>query len=172
MANAYEAGAAGMPFAVFRGYKGTDYPLHNSRIGKITCPFTGEEFAAIPSVRPDVAIIHAQRADRRGNVHISGIIGVQREAVLAAKRTIVTVEEIVDDLDTAKANSVVLPRFTISAVCEVPNGAHPSYAHGYYSGTTPSTSAGTVSPAIATAFRRGWANTLPTRPTGPRPGIA
>ncbi|MEZ5841001.1 MAG: CoA transferase subunit A [Hyphomicrobiales bacterium] len=132
MANAYEAGAAGMPFAVFRGYLGTDYPRHNPNIRKITCPFTGEEFAAVPAVRPDVAIIHAQRADRRGNVHISGIVGVQREAVLAARRAIVTVEEVVDDLDTAKANSVVLPRFTIAAICEVPRGAHPSYAHGYY----------------------------------------
>ena len=132
MANAYEAGAAGMPFAVFRGYLGTDYPRHNPNIRKVTCPFTGEEFAAVPAVRPDVAIIHAQRADRRGNVHISGIVGVQREAVLAARRAIITVEEVVDNLDTAKANSVVLPRFTIAAICEVPHGAHPSYAHGYY----------------------------------------
>ncbi len=132
MANAYEAGSAGMPFAVFKGYIGTDYPAHNPNIRKINCPFTGEEFAAIPSVRPDVSIIHAQRADQRGNVHISGIIGVQREAILAARRTIVTVEEVVEELDTATANAVVLPRFTINAVCAVPRGAHPSYAHGYY----------------------------------------
>jgi len=132
MANAYEAGAAGLPFAVFRGYLGTDYPARNPNIRNVTCPFTGEELAAVPAVRPDVAIIHAQRADLRGNVHISGIVGVQREAVLAARRAIVTVEEIVEDLDTAKANSVVLPRFTVDAVCEVSRGAHPSYAHGYY----------------------------------------
>jgi len=132
MANTYEAGAAGMPFAVFRGYIGTDYPKHNPNIKTITCPFTGEAFAAVPAVRPDVAVIHAQRADKRGNVHLSGIVGVQREAVLAAKRAIVTVEEIVDDLGDLPTNSVILPRFTVTAVCEVPNGAHPSYAHGYY----------------------------------------
>lgn len=132
MANAYEAGAAGMPFAVFRGYLGTDYPKHNPSIRTVTCPFTDEDFAAIPSVRPDVAIIHAQQADRRGNVHITGIVGVQREAVLAAKRAIVTVEEIVDSLDGLPVNAIVLPRFTVTAVCEVPRGAHPSYAHGYY----------------------------------------
>jgi len=132
LANAYEAGASGMPFAVFRGYLGTDHDRVNDNIKRVTCPFTGEEFAAVPAIRPDVAVIHAQRADRKGNVHLSGIVGVQKEAVLAAKRAIVTVEEIVDELDTAKPNSVVLPRWTVTAIAEVPGGAHPSYAHGYY----------------------------------------
>lgn len=132
MANAYEAAAAGLPFAVLRGYLGTDHERVNPRIKRITCPFTGEVLAAVPALDLDVAVIHAQRADRNGNVHMSGIVGVQKEAVLGAKRSIVTVEEIVDELDTAKPNSVVLPRWTVTAIAEVPGGAHPSYAHGYY----------------------------------------
>tara|TARA_R110002020_G_scaffold200364_11_gene402614 strand:- start:5069 stop:5923 length:855 start_codon:yes stop_codon:yes gene_type:complete len=131
MANAYEAGAAGLPFAVLRGYKGAGLAKVNPNIKSVTCPFTGEELAAVPSIRPDVTFIHAQKADRKGNVLIEGIVGVQKEAVLAAKRSVVTVEEIVDDLD-AHPNACVLPGWTVSAICEVPGGAHPSYAHGYY----------------------------------------
>src|SRR5580692_10010382 len=97
MANAYEAGAAGLPCAVFRGYVGVDLPKVNPRIMHVTCPFSGEQLAAVPAHRPDVAVIHALKADRAGNVLIEGIVGVQKEAVLAAKRSIVTVEEIVDD---------------------------------------------------------------------------
>lgn len=132
MANAYEAGAAGLPCAFFRGYRGTDLPRVNSNIKFVACPFTGEELAAIPSIRPDVAIIHAQKADREGNVLIEGIVGVQKEAVLAAERSIVTVEEIVDDLKLRSPNAVVLPSWTVSAVVAAPGGARPSYAHGYY----------------------------------------
>jgi glutaconate CoA-transferase subunit A len=94
MANAYEAGAAGLPFAVFRGYIGVDLPKVNRNIKHVTCPFTGERLAAVPAIRPDVAVIHALKADRAGNVLIEGIVGVQKEAVLAAKRSLVTVEEI------------------------------------------------------------------------------
>jgi glutaconate CoA-transferase subunit A len=132
MANAYEAGAAGLPCAFFRGYRGTDLPRVNPNIKFVACPFTGEELAAVPSIRPDVAIIHAQKADREGNVLIEGIVGVQKEAVLAARRSIVTVEEIVDDLNLKSANAVVLPSWTVSAVVAAPGGARPSYAHGYY----------------------------------------
>ena len=132
MAHAYEAGAAGMPCAFFRGYLGTDLPRVNPNIRFIPCPFTGEPLACIPSLRPDVTIIHAQKADRAGNVLIEGITGVQKEAVLAARRAIVTVEEIVDDLALGSPNSVVLPGWTVSAVVAAPRGAHPSYAHGYY----------------------------------------
>ena len=131
MANAYEAGAAGLPCAIFRGYVGVDLPKVNPRIKRIACPFTGEELAAVPAHRPDVAVIHALRADRAGNVLLEGIVGVQKEAVLAAKRAIVTVEEIVDDLK-AWPNACILPSWTVSAVCCVPGGAAPSYAHGYY----------------------------------------
>ncbi|HZQ11254.1 MAG TPA: CoA transferase subunit A [Pseudolabrys sp.] len=133
MANAYEAGAAGLPLAVLRGYIGTDLPKVNAKIKSITCPFTGETLAAIPSHRPDVAVIHAQRADRAGNVMIEGVLGVQKEAVLAAKRSVVTVEEIVDELPADRSlNAVVLPHWTVGHVVEVPGGAFPSYAQGYY----------------------------------------
>jgi glutaconate CoA-transferase subunit A len=132
MAHAYAAGAAGLPCAILQGYVGTDLARINPRIRFIDCPFTGERLAAIPALRPDVAIIHAQRADRHGNVLIEGIVGVQKEAVLAASRAVVTVEEVVDDLRLASPNSVVLPFWTIDAVVEAPGGARPSYAHGYY----------------------------------------
>ncbi|ASP94505.1 CoA transferase subunit A [Sinorhizobium meliloti] len=132
MANAYEAGAANLPFAAFRGYIGADLPKVNLNIRSVTCPFTGEVLAAVPAIRPDVTIIHAQRADRNGNVLIEGIVGVQKEAVLAARRSIVTVEEIVDELSPPSPNSVVLPGWAVTAVAHVPGGAFPSYAHGYY----------------------------------------
>jgi glutaconate CoA-transferase subunit A len=131
MANAYEAGAAGLPFAMFRGYKGAELARVNPNIRTVTCPFTGEELAAVPAIRPDVTFIHAQKADRKGNVLIEGIVGVQKEAVLAAKRAVVTVEDLVDDLH-AHPNACVLPSWTVSAISVVPGGAHPSYAHGYY----------------------------------------
>jgi len=131
MASAYAAGASGLPFAVLRGYLGSDLPKHNLNIRTIECPFTGEILAAVPAIRPDVAVIHAQKADRAGNVLLWGIVGVQKEAVLAAKRSIVTVEEIVDDLG-APPNAVVLPSWVVGSVCCVPRGAAPSYAHGYY----------------------------------------
>jgi len=132
MANAYEAGAAGLPCAIFRGYIGGDLPKVNSKIKRVTCPFTGEELAAIPAHRPDVALIHAQRADKAGNVMIEGVLGVQKEAVLASKRSVVTVEEIVDELPERSLNAVVLPHWTVGHVVEVPGGAFPSYAQGYY----------------------------------------
>lgn len=132
MANAYEAGAANLPFAVFRGYKGVDLPKVNPAIRSVTCPYTGEELATVPALRPDVAIIHALRADRDGNVLLEGIVGVQKEAVLAARRAIVTVEEKVDDFGSRSANAVILPSWTVSAIAIVPGGAFPSYAHGYY----------------------------------------
>ena len=131
MANAYVAGASGLPFAVLRGYIGSDLPKVNDSIRFIECPYTGETLATTPAVRPDVTVIHAQQADRQGNVLLWGILGVQKEAALAAKKVIVTVEEIVDKLD-APANACILPRWVVSAVCHVPRGATPSYAHGYY----------------------------------------
>jgi glutaconate CoA-transferase, subunit A len=131
IASAYVAGAANLPFSVMRGYTGSDLPKHNDRIRFINCPFTGERLAATPSIRPDVTIIHAQKADRKGNVLLWGILGVQKEAALAAKRVIVTVEEIVDEL-RAPPNACVLPEWVVSAVSAEPGGASPSYALGYY----------------------------------------
>jgi len=130
MANRYVAGASGLPFAVLRGYVGTDLPKHTANIASISCPFTGEQLTAVPALRPDVTIIHAQRADRAGNVQMWGIVGVQKEALLAATRALVTVEEIVDVLDPVPGQ-VVLPAWTVTAVALAPGGAHPSYAQGY-----------------------------------------
>lgn len=132
MAHAYAAGAAGMPCAFFKGYIGSELPRVNPRITFIACPFTGERLAVVPALRPDVTVIHAQKADRAGNVLIAGIVGVQKEAVLAARRSIVTVEEVVDDLGTTGTNATVLPSWTVDAVAVAPGGARPSYAHGYY----------------------------------------
>ena len=115
MAAAYAAGAANLPFGLLRGYLGTDLPKFNSRIKFVECPFTGERLAAVPAIRPDVSIIHAQKADRRGNVLMWGVVGVQKEAALAARRAIVTVEEIVDLFD-APPNAVVLPSWVVGAV--------------------------------------------------------
>ena len=131
MAARYQAGASHLPFAVLRGYIGNDLPWHNPSIRTITCPFTNEKLSATPAINPDVTIVHAQKADRAGNVYLWGIVGIQKEAVLAAKTAIVTVEEVVDKLD-APMNAVVLPHWVVAAVAVVPRGAHPSYAHGYY----------------------------------------
>jgi glutaconate CoA-transferase, subunit A len=132
MANAYEAGAAGLPCAIFRGYIGADLAKVNPTIKHIDCPFTGEKLAAIPAIRPDVAVIHAQKADRAGNVFLEGIVGVQKQVVLAAKRALVTVEEVVEDFGPRSLNATILPSWTVTAIAHVPGGAHPSYAHGYY----------------------------------------
>ncbi|MDR3476107.1 MAG: CoA-transferase [Devosia sp.] len=132
MANAYEAGAAGLPFAVFRGYKGAGLPAVNPNIRSVTCPFTGEVLAAVPAIRPDVSFVHAQKANKAGDVLVEGIVGIQKEAVLAARRSVVTVEEIVEDFADVSPNACVLPRFAVGTIAVVPGGAHPSYAHGYY----------------------------------------
>ncbi|NEE02931.1 CoA transferase subunit A [Phytoactinopolyspora halotolerans] len=130
MANRYVAGASGLPFAVLRGYAGTDLPTVTGTITHITCPFTSERLAAVPALNPDVAVIHAQRADRAGNVQMWGLVGVQKEAVLASARSIVTVEEVVDELSPVPGE-LVLPSWAVTYVAEVPGGAHPSYAQGY-----------------------------------------
>lgn len=131
LAAAYCAGAARLPFGLLRGYLGTDLATANPRIRSIECPFTGERLAAVPAVNPDVTILHAQRADRRGNVAIEGIVGAQREAAFAARALVVTVEQIVDELPPAM-NGIVLPHWTVSAVAHCPGGAYPSYAQGHY----------------------------------------
>jgi glutaconate CoA-transferase, subunit A len=130
MANRYVAGASGLPFAVLRGYVGTDLASATANIRPIACPFTGEVLTAVPALRPDVAIIHAQRADRAGNVQIWGITGVQKEAVLASARSLVTVEEIVDELPP-QAGAIVLPGWAVTLVALAPGGSHPSYSHGF-----------------------------------------
>jgi glutaconate CoA-transferase subunit A len=131
MAAAYCAGAAHLPFGTLRGYVDNDLDKVNPRIRRVDCPFTGERLAAVPALNPDVTILHAQRADHAGNIAIHGIIGAQREAALAAKKLVVTVEEIVERLPPAM-NSVVLPHWVVDAVVHCPGGAYPSYAHGHY----------------------------------------
>jgi glutaconate CoA-transferase subunit A len=130
MANRYVAGASGLPFAVLRGAAGTDLTRHTPTVSTIRCPFTGEHLTAVAALNPDVTIVHAQRADRAGNVQMWGITGVHKEVVLASKRSLVTVEEVVDHLDP-RPGAVILPHWAITYVAEVPGGAHPSYAMGY-----------------------------------------
>jgi len=131
MAAAYTAGAARLPFGMLRGYVGTDLPQVNAQIRSVTCPYTSEQISTVPALNPDVTVLHAQLADRVGNVLIQGIVGAQKEAALAAKRLIVTVERVTDALD-APMNAIVLPHWIVSALAVVPAGAYPSYAHGFY----------------------------------------
>ena len=130
MAAGYAAGASNFPFGIVRGYEGTDLSTR-TKIAWITCPFTGERLAAVPAIRPDVGIIHAQRADAAGNVQLWGISGVQKEVVLGSSRSLVAVEEIVPELEP-RPDAVLLPAWTVTAVSVAAGGAHPSYAHGYY----------------------------------------
>jgi glutaconate CoA-transferase subunit A len=131
MAAAFCAGASRLPFGLLRGYSGTDLPQVNPEIKSVTCPYTGETVATVPALRPDVTILHGQRADRAGNVLLHGIVGAQKEAGLAARTLLATVEEIVDELQPPK-NAIVLPHWVVSAIAHVPGGAYPSYALGYY----------------------------------------
>ncbi|HZH23301.1 MAG TPA: CoA-transferase [Solirubrobacteraceae bacterium] len=128
MANRYAAGASGLPCALMRGYAGTDL-MGRTRVEPVSCPFTGEQLVAVPALRPDVAIVHAQESDRAGNVQLWGIPGVQKEAVLAAERSLVTVERIVDELEP-RPGGIVLPGWVIDAVAEAPGGSRPSYSLG------------------------------------------
>jgi glutaconate CoA-transferase, subunit A len=128
MANRYAAGASGLPCALMRGYVGTDLESR-TRVERVTCPFSGEQLVAVPALNPDVAIVHAQEADRAGNVQLWGIPGVQKEAVLAASRSLVTVERVVEEL-VPRPGGVIIPGWVIDAVAEAPGGSRPSYAHG------------------------------------------
>jgi len=129
MAAAYAAGASRLPFGTLRGYRGTDLVAH-TRVASIECPFTGEELTAVPALRPDVTVVHAQQADEAGNVQLWGITGVQKEAVLAADRALVTVEELVPTFEL-RPGGVMIPSWALAAVSLAPGGAHPSYAAGY-----------------------------------------
>jgi glutaconate CoA-transferase subunit A len=131
LAAAFAAGAARLPFGTMRAIPATDLTKFTSAVAAMTCPFTGEPVTAIRAINPDVAVIHAQRADKQGNVQLWGITGIDKEAVLAASRVIVTVEEICERLDPV-ASGIVIPSWIISAIVHVPGGARPSYVHGYY----------------------------------------
>jgi glutaconate CoA-transferase subunit A len=132
LAAAFAAGAARLPFGVIRDGSPNDLQKYTTTMAPVECPFTRESVIAVRAMNPDVTIIHAQRADEEGNVQLWGIAGIQKEAVLAAKTAIVTVEEICERLEPVP-NGIVIPSWVISSVVHVPGGARPSYAHGYYS---------------------------------------
>lgn len=133
MVGRFAAGAAGLPFWPLRDYDGTDLPRVNPNIRQVTCPFTGEQLAAVPALTPDVAIVHCQRSDAEGNAQMWGVLGVQKEAAFAAERVIVVAEEIVEaSMVRSDPNRTVIPGFIVDAVVHEPWGAHPSYVQGYY----------------------------------------
>lgn len=129
----YQAGAARLPFLPLRSYAGSDLPRLNPRIRKVSDPYGGPDIYVVPPLEPDLTIVHAQRADRFGNVQMWGIVGAQQEAAYAAREVIVTVEEIVEpEVIRSDPNRTVIPAHAVTAVVHCPGGAHPSYAQGYY----------------------------------------
>jgi glutaconate CoA-transferase subunit A len=128
-----QAGASGLPFLPMKQTGATDLEEANPNIKRIPDPFGGKDVIVVPALNPDVAIVHVQRADANGNAHLWGIIGEQKEAAFAAKRVIVTAEEIVDEaVIRSDPNRTMIPEIVVSAVCHVPFACHPSYAQGYY----------------------------------------
>lgn len=133
MIGRYIAGASRLPFYPLRSYVGTDFPQVNPKIRFIADPFGGGEIAVVPPLQPDVAILHAQRADLDGNTQAWGILGVQKEVAFASKVTIVVVEELVPpEVIRSDPNRTVIPGMLVNAVVHEPYGAHPSYVQGYY----------------------------------------
>ncbi|MBA3687235.1 MAG: CoA transferase subunit A [Chloroflexi bacterium] len=129
----YAAGASHLPFFPLRSYDGSDLAAANPLIRRVSSPYDGEEIAVVPPLNPDVTIIHAQRADADGNVQAWGIVGVQRDAALAARRVIAVVEELVDSsVIRDDPDRTLLPGTVVDAVCVEPFGAHPSFAQGHY----------------------------------------
>ncbi len=129
----YTAGASRLPFFPLRSYLGSDLPQANERIKFVESPYGDGKIAVVPPLNPDVAIIHAQRADASGNTQLWGLLGVQKEAAFAARKVIVVVEEIVDeDVIRRDPNRTVIPNLVVDAVVCQPFGAHPSYVQGYY----------------------------------------
>ena len=126
-----QAAAAGLPFLPTKTVKGSDF-AHGPQFSRITCPFTGAELVAVRAIRPDLAILHVQRADRQGNAHAWGNFGVMREAAFAAEKVILTCEEIVDHVSIlSDPNRTVVPGFVVASVVHEPFGAHPSPTQGY-----------------------------------------
>jgi glutaconate CoA-transferase subunit A len=129
----FHAATLGVPYLPARVLQEGDVGSASARVAAVTCPFTGEALTAIPALAPDVALVHAQRADPDGNVQLWGIVGDTAEGALAAQRIVATVEEIVPrEVVRADPNRTVIPAYRVDAVCEVPWGAHPSYVSGYY----------------------------------------
>jgi glutaconate CoA-transferase subunit A len=133
MVGRYTAGAANLPFFPIRSYFETDLPVANPRIRQIESPYGDGVVFAVPPLKPDVTIVHAQRADAAGNTHVWGLLGCQKEAAFAADRVIVVVEELVDEaVIRADPNRTIIPGLIVDAVVVEPFGAHPSYVQGAY----------------------------------------
>lgn len=133
MISRLQAGAAGLPFMPMNATGAGDLETHNPQHRRVTDPYSGREVVVVPALNPDVAIVHVQRADAEGNAQIWGIIGEQKEAAFAARRVILTAEEIVDAaVIRSDPNRTLIPGFIVDAVCHVPYAAHPSYTQGYY----------------------------------------
>ncbi len=129
----YIAGAYRLPFFPLRSYVGSDLPKVNPRIRFVESPYGDGSIAVVPPLNPDVAIIHAQRADVNGNTQLWGLLGAQKEAAFAARHVIVVVEEIVDEeVIRSDPNRTLIPGLIVDAVVHEPYGAHPSYVQGYY----------------------------------------
>jgi glutaconate CoA-transferase subunit A len=133
MISRLQAGATGLPFIPMKQTAATDLESNNPNIKRVKDPYGGKDVIVVPPLNPDVAIIHVQRCDARGNAHIWGIIGEQKEAAFAAKRVILTAEEIVEEsVIRSDPNRTLIPEFIVSAVCQIPHASHPSYTQGYY----------------------------------------
>jgi glutaconate CoA-transferase, subunit A len=133
MISCLQAGATGLPFMPMNPTAAVDLERANPQYRTVTDPYSGKEVVVVPALKPDVAIVHVQRADAQGNAHIWGIIGEQKEAAFAAQRVILTAEEIVDEsIIRSDPNRTLIPGFIVDAVCHVPYCSHPSYTQGYY----------------------------------------
>ena len=138
MISRLQAGASGLPFIPMNETAAGDLEKVNPKIKRVIDPYTKREVVVVPPLLPDVAIVHVQRADASGNAQIWGIIGEQKEAAFAAKRVIITAEEIVDEaVIRSDPNRTVIPSFIVNAVCHEPFSAHPSYTQGYYDRDNP-----------------------------------
>ncbi len=128
-----QAGAIGLPFLPMNQTGAADLEKANPNIKRIADPYGGKDVIVVPALSPDVAIVHVQRADANGNAHLWGIIGEQKEAAFAARKVILTAEEIVDEeIIRSDPNRTLIPEIVVDAVCLVPYACHPSYAQGYY----------------------------------------
>ncbi len=133
MVGRYFAGASHLPFFPLRSYLGSEMPRVNEQIKMVQSPYGDDVVAVVPPLHPDVAILHAQRADRQGNTHLWGLLGAQKEVAFASRKVIVVVEEIVDEsIIRSDPNRTLIPGLIVDAVVQVPYGAHPSYVQGYY----------------------------------------
>jgi len=127
------AGATNMPFLPVRSNLGSDLPANNPSLKVVVDPYTGYEVSVVPPLKPDVAVVHVQRCDAAGNAHIWGIVGEQKDAAFAAKKVILSAEEIVDEaIIRSDPNRTLIPDFIVHAVVHEPWAAHPSYTQGYY----------------------------------------